>query len=154
MSMAADDPGWSRNDRLRQALEVVGEETGVDPVTMVYALTKATTRTPEAAALLTAPIENFDTDRRNLYDYMAHTMTSDSDRWRDAEQVLGIAWPTQIRLLFHGQAYSPLFAWDEFDQDDFEQDVRIGLGAYVLAERHQLPISQVRKLVAVFRGLQ
>jgi hypothetical protein len=152
--MTADDPGWSRNDRLKQALEVVGEETGVDPVTMVYALTKATTRTPDAAALLTAPIENFDTDRRNLYDFMAETMTSDSVRWHDAEQVLGIPWPTQIRLLFHGQAYSPLFAWDWFDQDEFEQDVRTGMGAYKLAEQHHLPISQVRKLVSVFRGLQ
>jgi hypothetical protein len=119
----------------------------------LYKYVQGRDRVPDVA-LLSRPIENFHRTRDQLYEFMAvDVMENGIARWSDAEAVLGIPWPTQIRLLFHGQASSPLFAWNELQQDDFEQDVRLGLGAKRLAREHGLPISQARKLLAVFRGL-
>lgn len=102
----------------------------------------------EDAALLSAPIEDFEQVRAMYFDYIA----DGTYRWSEARAVLGIPWPTQIRLLFHGQAHeSVLWNWDEHDQDMFEQDVRAGAGYRKLADQYGLTGREARKLASVFR---
>jgi hypothetical protein len=146
MSMSNEwDPG---------VLQLLRERgVSIETLDMIRAYVHARDRVADVD-LLTAPIADFEANRSLLLEFMhLDVMLHETYRWSDADAVLGIPWPTQIRLLFSNRVtHSPLFAWLEYDQDEFEQDVRTGMGYEKLASLHRLPTSQARTLWRAFRG--
>jgi hypothetical protein len=160
MSAEHDEPSgatevqdrWAMDADMLAHLMAWATEHGYDPVLALRLLRKAWDRIPTPGDL-ERPIPNFAATRLQLHEFMHYDVYEhELFLWSQAASVTGITYVDQLRLIFHGQLHTPLLAWDEDDQDLFVQDVRAGMGWEKLARIHQLPVSQARGLVKMFRS--
>jgi hypothetical protein len=150
-SMSGGQDHWMMDQDMLGVLLGWAKERGIDPMHALHLFRKALDRIP-TPVLMDQPIPNHMALRAQLHEFMHFDVYEhEMFLWSQAEEVTGIPYVWQIKLILHGQWRTPMLAWDEDDQDLFAQDVRAGMGWERLARLHQLPVSQARTLVKMFR---